>query len=367
MSIKCKVIIDSNILWKNEIKYPDDIFNSYLIDLVLFKNKYPKLNCVKICVPEVIIEERVTQYVETIAIVCEKTNKNIERLKKLDFKYKKPARSPNVEKKLRKKAEEFLEENKIEILKIPKIKQEVLVERAFKKIKPFGNEGVGFKDTLIWLSILENVKSSSGVDYILCTKNIKDFEEEVIGKEFKKKTKSKFKVFSDVKDVKGYLDEEYILELELQQTYSEIENEIKEKIGTIMVKINSIALKNEKQKITPYSPITAIELADRNSFSAINLEDSHSLITCSSQLNKSKVVGYDFNSMNVNDISLTGGNFYKISIDVNTIEKYQRKEDPFVLSAFSSYSQLTETDKMKTFSLNIFYNRDIKNIDIFFV
>jgi hypothetical protein len=51
-----------------------------------------------------------------------------------------------------------------------------VVGRALKKIKPFSEQEKGYRDTLIWLSFLQYIKSSGGDDdFVFITENSSDF------------------------------------------------------------------------------------------------------------------------------------------------------------------------------------------------
>jgi hypothetical protein len=64
----------------------------------------------------------------------------------------------------------------IEFLEYSSIPQDVVVKRVLESIKPFGSNEKGYRDTLIWLSLLEYLKNRKPKDdVIFITKNKKDF------------------------------------------------------------------------------------------------------------------------------------------------------------------------------------------------
>jgi hypothetical protein len=76
--------------------------------------------------------------------------------------------------------EEVLKEKMkfIEWIDYSKIPNSLLVQRAIKKILPFRENEKGFRDTLIWLSLIEHLKGKSKEDEIIfINRNVNDFYE----------------------------------------------------------------------------------------------------------------------------------------------------------------------------------------------
>ena len=63
----------------------------------------------------------------------------------------------------------------IKILSYPSISHESIVDRIFKKLKPFDQNEKGYRDYIIWCTIKEAMSWSECYKYIFITKNKKDF------------------------------------------------------------------------------------------------------------------------------------------------------------------------------------------------
>ena len=59
-------------------------------------------------------------------------------------------------------------------LPYPQVSHEQVVERAVTRRKPFNKSGAGYRDTLIWFSVLELLKANRSVVYLV-TSNTRDF------------------------------------------------------------------------------------------------------------------------------------------------------------------------------------------------
>ncbi len=88
-----------------------------------------------------------------------------------------------------------------------KIANSVLVERAIKRVKPFQEQDKGFRDTLIWLSFLEYIRTNnSNEEIIFINNNSSDFynskkdglKEELLQDLKEYNIENKFSVFKDL-------------------------------------------------------------------------------------------------------------------------------------------------------------------------
>ena len=62
-----------------------------------------------------------------------------------------------------------------EIVPIPKVSHRKLIERAIQKRKPFDENGRGFNDVMIWLSLVDFLRTRKFAEVVLVTNNAKDF------------------------------------------------------------------------------------------------------------------------------------------------------------------------------------------------
>ena len=86
-------------------------------------------------------------------------------------------------KDFRKATMRLLTGNRVEIRDLPKIGHDDLVQRALARRKPFNAKGAGYRDALIWETVLA-AASSSSEPVILVSNNWRDFGSDKDGKQF---------------------------------------------------------------------------------------------------------------------------------------------------------------------------------------
>ena len=122
---------------------------------------------VTVAVPEMVVLELVAQYDAEMRTRLGAASKAISNLERYIYTEKLPALSVDAQ-SLEAGYEEWfrnkLNDMGILILKLPDVPQQVITERALKKRRPFTTKGgdAGYKDALIWETILEFLDSSLG-------------------------------------------------------------------------------------------------------------------------------------------------------------------------------------------------------------
>jgi len=229
------IILDTNIIWVDDDKY-SKIFNSQFFDLINFVNNHEAIKDFKICIPKVVLDERIYQRVERINPQVEKIDKLKELLR--DFAEIKIAKKNNPELILNKKAKEIIKKHKIKILDYPNIDQKEITKEACSKKPPFfsGNKQE-YKDKIIWETIKEYSKKSKD-NCIFLTNNSSDFDESILKPEFQRVSKEEFKIFQDIGSLKLYLDEKFDLRLDLDALYERKKKEIKENLNKILYNLS---------------------------------------------------------------------------------------------------------------------------------
>lgn len=169
-----KIIIDTNIIHK-------DFFlgNAQIISLC----ETAKICGIKVLVPQVVIDEVVNHYREKI----DEANKDFEKTKSsLSFFYPNEsvgdyfssAKTDQLLKDYRNTLIKRLAELGIELIPYPKVLHEDLVKRDLARRKPFQESGKGYRDALIWESVLNKIeKTNNNPDIVFINKNTKDFFE----------------------------------------------------------------------------------------------------------------------------------------------------------------------------------------------
>lgn len=237
-----------------------------------------------------------------------------------------------------------MRKHKVERIPIPSIEKEDLIDRAINKLKPFNDNGAGFKDTLIYLSIIEDALSKKSEDtcYIFCTNDSKEFSEEIL-KEFKDLTKKDLVIVPSVVKVKEKLDELIPLDLHLEERNRKIRNLILENIGDVMHTVNQRFPKRDEAPTSMRirDPYTAIALT--SSLSAFNTAD-----------NEDKVLGFNYSNIIFHSFHEMEKNKYRVLATLSTNIKYDDNERQTPYYHHSSLNVITymHSDHLKPLQKN---------------
>jgi hypothetical protein len=164
------VVIDTNIFF-------EDFRIKKSLDL-LFKNIENVHFSLRI--PEIVVKETVNKYKEKRQVLLSKLASSSKELKSLtSLEFNVDTVQENLAKDLQ-EYEHYLREkitSNGEIVPLPNISIQDLIERDLGRRKPFKEHGVGFRDTLIWETIL-NLTTREGCEGIIfITKNTEDFSD----------------------------------------------------------------------------------------------------------------------------------------------------------------------------------------------
>ena len=164
-----KIILDSSILIKDfrQIKGITTLLLENLQSL-----KY------SLVVPEVVIEETINKYKEELSGHSEKVLGSIKAINKLRNVFWDDSYKPHDILKLVKGYRKFLENHfkqyAVTILPIPNVAHSNLLSRDLNRRKPFSESGKGYRDALIWYSILDYAESHNG-EIAFISSNTNDF------------------------------------------------------------------------------------------------------------------------------------------------------------------------------------------------
>jgi len=164
-----KVVLDSNI-------YISD-FSMNSLTFHVFLNYRNKSNAT-LLVPEVVLSEVEAKFRKKILKLYSDLKAANSKIKRLTQSIHIDSKSENVvdietiefSRKFRSK----LKNTSAEILGYPSVDHEDIVDRAIKKLKPFKKEDSGYRDYLIWCSILESLLASDE-KHIFISQNTTDF------------------------------------------------------------------------------------------------------------------------------------------------------------------------------------------------
>ena len=189
--------------------------NRYLHENIInnFSFNASKNTLIQIAIPKIVLEE--LKYQQKNSFENEK--------RRLDENFKKFSQLPNSEIKLpdlnydsylNEKASNYI--GMYEIKEIENPPNEILnklIEKVLKKEKPFYKNGCsidsGFKDSIIWESILKFVSENNYDKYFFLSGDA-DFDNEKLKKEFTQITGEELSIVKEVADLKGKLEEEII-------------------------------------------------------------------------------------------------------------------------------------------------------------
>jgi len=247
---KLRIFFDTNVFWDDN---PDDfqfVFNSKLKNIHGFVDQHELSEKVTLCVSETVLQERVYQKAKEAQKMFDVVTNGITQLEKLDIVYElKKAPNESFNTQLEKSAFEQLKKCKVEYIEIPSsITPTNLLHRSCAGVKPFSGKDKGMRDTLVWLSLLEDAKKHVDCDYVLCTDNWKentknnggDFSPDILKAEFSDEIgkKQALSILRTIDDVTSLLDERYALNLELQKKHDLVRNIINRNIGFAIMQAN---------------------------------------------------------------------------------------------------------------------------------
>lgn len=159
------VFIDSNIIYNNWYLAS----SNFLLLANLIKNSSTTL-----LVSEIVCQEVQNLYVKGLSEAVaqsKKSHKNLEKFFHEKNEFVSPVNSYDFKDILNSRFEAF-----IEFVGFANISNQIVVERAIKQKLPFRQNEKGYRDTLIWLSLLENLSQKNESDEVIfISENIDDF------------------------------------------------------------------------------------------------------------------------------------------------------------------------------------------------
>lgn len=146
-----KILIDSN-----------PIFGDYLLQSTPFRTleKYVSSSGdYEVVIPEVVIEETIRHFNDKYEKTLQSVSKITHLSSLIGMDLDPPIDTNEAIEIYRQKLNERFREFEIRILPIPQVDIVSILERDLKVRRPFDRAGKGFRDTLIWFSILEECSS----------------------------------------------------------------------------------------------------------------------------------------------------------------------------------------------------------------
>jgi len=349
-----KIIFDTNILWLDNENKISSLVNYSIKDSVKFVKDNNINKNVFLAIPEIVFQERIEQILEQVEEVIKKIQNGIKALEPFGVKVSEKSYKKNFRSKIVKSFERLLKDSKIGILITPKYNQKKLIGRALQKKKPFSGKGdKGLKDTLIWFTILDDAKKNKNINYVLCTSNEIDFDSKELIEEFIKVNNKSFKIVNNLGDLKQFLDNELDLKLKLKELYAKTENEIRQKIGEIMVQFHNIQLPQKEG-----GPLSLLNRPFRDQYYM-----TQSAMTIAAWGEKAEVLGYDFIDIKLSNIDELKSGYYEIEANLIVEPKY--KNVPREFGAYSFGGGIDDYEKIKkteSHDISFYYDQTKKSI-----
>ena len=361
--MKCIIFLDTNSIYTVKEESLKEVFNDNILKIYNFIKENCLTNKVQIYLPEIVFKERLQQKIENIHSAVNIANNNIKKLSELGHKNKIIEQKKDYSRNLKKEAGKFLYENNVKLVPVPKIESDELIERAVHKIKPFKSQGVGFKDTLIFLTLIDSAIKEDAEHYILCTKNISDFCEET-QIEFKNKTGKNLTIVEGIIEIEEKLDDVFTLRLKRKERDQAIKNTVFKKIGELMVAVNKINGNTSADDYLGWRQRNQLVISDM--FPYMNLEE------------KTKITGYDFEDIQISSIEELSSSKFDVILNIKAKIRYENENNsiplgPFVTESFGTFSEYNKyaygninlnKPLIENFTVNLQCNPDIEEISI---
>jgi hypothetical protein len=318
-----KIIFDTNVLFSpKDLKSRGDFGLTGFLEFL----KSNKLTNITLAVPDIVVREICQRRIEEAQIQITKIESAVQAM--VGLTSIKPAHYllKDYSKKIAEYSLKKLKELGLKILPIPTLDQEDFIRRAIKGEMPFAPrfkevDGIrsrnkedgdkGFKDCILWHTLLADAKSRKGVIYILCTSNHYDFDKDILTREFVKSCPhGRLEIKKDLIELQSFLDQDCVLELDLKRTYEDVKNELSKKLGEVMIQFHTL-----NSNLVLSTPLNIFD-SYRSTLPYI-LEEG-------AQKDKEIPYGYDFENIEYVSISkMKDANTYRIEAELKMIPRSQ--------------------------------------------
>lgn len=162
---------------------------------------------ITIAIPEIVAKEWMHYYIEERVKTNIEEFENMERKLKSDITAKEDVTISINKEKILSDLEQYLldrlKKEEIKIIKTPKIEMDLLIDRAVRKNKPFKDEDVGFKDTIILITLLDYANKFPEDGHLFITDDAVFHEDEI--KKLALEKKMDLIILKSVQDANEYL------------------------------------------------------------------------------------------------------------------------------------------------------------------
>lgn len=213
---KYTVVLDTNLLGRFKNDKLDitnyayfSISKEMFLNLIKFLKDNTLIKNVNIAIPKIVFEELIRQQIERYVNDLKNLRETFDRFKELPgFALEVP--EFDYETYLRDKIQAFI--GKYEIIELDYPENAILpnlIKRALEKKKPFykkGKNDSGFKDAIVWESLIQYAQKNEKQNYILVS-NDTDFDCEELKNEFIERTECELEIKKSLFGTKSLFDE----------------------------------------------------------------------------------------------------------------------------------------------------------------
>lgn len=341
---KNKIVFDANILFDDKEDQLSDVFDSSIEKTSDFIKKY-KIKNVKLSIPQLVFDERVAGRLRQIDKQYQIFNSVLKKLGPLGcIKVKgKIFNRKKYIKLLNKNGRGIIKKYKVQIIPTAKVQQKIIIDRALQKKTAFcgGKGDNGFKDTLIWLSLLEDAEKNKDCNYLFITEDGTNFKENLCKDEFSEHSKADFFLIRGLSDLQAFLDKELNLNLKLEDTYNQVKQELLSLPGTITSEVSGYIHHNNPNILWSDS---VMPFVSRPSFCNENNEKEN----------------FDFSGLEIKHILLKDDNQFNVILELSVIIK--KESSNFLTTITYPFS---ESGKTIVYDVSLVYTRNPRSINIF--
>lgn len=171
MSPLIHIVLDTSVLYEDY-----ELVKAPLRELL----NIAKLCHARVLLPKIVFDEHVVHFERDYKRYRSQTKTAFDKLRQLPLVDVPSVNIPEVGYSYSDLLRAITEERGLEILNYPQVDHENILRRSFEQRKPFGKKDAGYKDALIWETILE-LLSDSSFRVIFVTANYRDFGESSSG------------------------------------------------------------------------------------------------------------------------------------------------------------------------------------------
>ena len=295
-----KIILDTNVITKDY---------SLQGGRILKLSDAAKKLGYEVFVPKVVVDEIIHQYRDELQDAHHKYLKGVRSLGRMGFEVKTATEENFIEKAVKEKEQNYLgrlKELGIKVLPYPSVKHIDIVKKELNGKKPFANSQKGYRDSLIWETVLEQLVPMKDLIYdtqvLFLSSNTHDFAakdkllhpdliEDFTNKGF---LECAVELVADIdnffnENINGELEELESIAVSLKNNHKFNRVNLDDEFRTLLYDeyvVGDVLLKEDEDGGTLFPPmyenpsVVNVDLKNLNSISVHRLEDGTAIVDC---------------------------------------------------------------------------------------